>query len=87
MPLYEFECPQCQARFEELVAPGTEAAPCPSCSFAETRRVLSSVSPPSRRHRSPGTIRSSEGRRSEREASRRERLAETRRKRAKGEGP
>ncbi len=87
MPLYEFECSRCLARFEELVASGTERVSCPQCGAEDPRRLLSGVAPPARQHRSPGEIRSSEGRRSEREAARRERLAQTRRKRAKGELP
>ena len=30
MPIYEFECAMCGARFEELVRAG-ERAPCPQC--------------------------------------------------------
>ncbi len=74
-------------RFEELVSPGTDRLACPACGSEETRRILSTVSPPNRQHRSPGQVRSSEGKRSEREAARRERLADTRKKRAKGEHP
>jgi predicted nucleic acid-binding Zn ribbon protein len=28
VPIYEFECERCAARFEELVDAGTESVPC-----------------------------------------------------------
>ena len=31
MPIYEFRCPSCGARFESLVPAGTTAAECPEC--------------------------------------------------------
>jgi putative FmdB family regulatory protein len=83
MPIYEFECEGCGARFEELVAAGVEGIACPSCGSERTRRLLSAVSPPGRQPRG-GAVRSDESRRSEREAARGERLAETKRKRAAG---
>jgi putative FmdB family regulatory protein len=42
MPIYEFECGGCDARFEELVPTGTETAVCPSCGTAGAGRRLSS---------------------------------------------
>jgi putative FmdB family regulatory protein len=84
VPIYEFECEECGERFEELVAAGAESAVCPACGARETRRLLSPVSPPGRQPRGAG-VRSGESRRREREAARGERLAETKRKRAKGE--
>lgn len=42
MPIYEFECGQCGARFDELVPAGTEAAACPSCGAPGAQRRLSS---------------------------------------------
>ncbi|MFN8159710.1 MAG: zinc ribbon domain-containing protein [Solirubrobacterales bacterium] len=85
MPIYEFEC-KCGARFEDLVAGGTERVPCPACGSARTTRVISAFSPPGRLPRG-ARARDSESRRREREAARRERLAETRKKRAAGEIP
>jgi putative FmdB family regulatory protein len=84
MPIYEFECKGCGERFEELVAAGAEGVACPSCGAHETRRLLSSVSPPGRQPRG-AKVRSGESKRREREAARGERLAETKRKRAAGE--
>ncbi|HEX5990646.1 MAG TPA: zinc ribbon domain-containing protein [Solirubrobacterales bacterium] len=85
MPIYEFQCEGCGARFEELV--GAEgAAACPACGSARTRRLYSTVSPPGRQPRG-AAVRSSESRRREKEAGRQERLAQARKRRAAGEKP
>ncbi len=84
MPIYEFECGECGARFEELVAAGTEAMACPECGSARARRLLSNVSPPGRQPRG-AAVRSDESQRREREAARQDRIAESRKKRAAGE--
>jgi putative FmdB family regulatory protein len=85
MPIYEFECGECGARFEELV--GAEAAAaCPACGSERTRRLLSTVSPPGRQPRG-AAVRSDESRRGERETARQERLADSRKRRAAGERP
>lgn len=85
MPIYEFECEECGARFEELVAADAAAPVCEACGSARTSRLLSNVSPPSRQPRG-AAVRSDESRRREREAARGERIAESRKRRA-GEGP
>jgi putative FmdB family regulatory protein len=84
MPVYEFECEECGARFEELTSSETRSLPCPQCVSAQTRRLISPVSPAGRQPRGAG-VRSGESQRREREAARGERLAESKRKRAKGE--
>ena len=85
MPIYEFECEECGARFEELV--GAEAgAACATCGSERTRRLYSAVSPPGRQPRGAG-VRSNESRRRETEAGRQERLGQARKKRAAGETP
>jgi putative FmdB family regulatory protein len=84
MPVYQFECEECGERFEELIASGTQSLPCSRCGSRRTRRLLSQVSPAGKQPRGAG-VRSDESRRREREAARGERLAETKRKRAKGE--
>lgn len=86
MPIYEFECEECGARFEELVAAGVEAVACPRCGAARTRRLISAVSPPGRQPRG-ARVRSDESRRRERDAARADRIAESRRRRAAGEKP
>ncbi|HMC49753.1 MAG TPA: zinc ribbon domain-containing protein [Solirubrobacterales bacterium] len=83
MPVYEFECEECGERFEELIASETRSLACPHCASIRTRRLLSPVSPAGRQPRGAG-VRSDESRRRDREAARGERLAESRRKRAKG---
>ncbi|MFP5389051.1 MAG: FmdB family zinc ribbon protein [Thermoleophilia bacterium] len=83
MPLYEFECEECGERFEELTGSKTRSLPCPRCASAQTRRLISPVSPAGRQPRG-AKVRSGESQRREREAARGERLAESKRKRAKG---
>ena len=73
MPIYEFECAKCGARFEEIVKAGT-AAPCPRCKSAEVQRRYSPIS----EGRVPVGLfgkaaRESDARRTEREARRFER--------------
>lgn len=87
MPIYEFHCEQCGARFEELVGAQADLVPCPECGSGQTRRAIpSSISPPGRLPRGAG-VRDSESRRREREAARSERLAETRKLREAGGVP
>lgn len=80
MPIYEFECEECGARFEELVAAGDSAVACPECGPARVRRLLSNVSPPGRQPRG-AAVRSDESQRREREAARQDRIAESRKTR------
>jgi putative FmdB family regulatory protein len=85
MPIYEFECQGCGARFEELIAAGAAAA-CPECGSERTRRLFSNVAPPGRQPRG-AKVRADESRRSEREAARQDRISESRKRRALGEKP
>lgn len=81
VPIYEYECEGCGARFEELVATMDADAACPECGSARTRRLIStSLAPPGRQPRGAG-VRSDESRRREREAARADRIAESRKKR------
>ncbi len=43
VPIYEFECSKCEARFEELV-PAGQTAPCPQCKSSEVQRRYSTIS-------------------------------------------
>jgi len=83
VPIYEFACEECGERFEELTSSETRIFACPRCASAQTRRLLSPVSPAGRQPRG-AKVRSGESQRREREAARGERLAESKRKRAKG---
>lgn len=86
MPIYEFECEECAAVFEELVAASAGAVPCPECGSERTRRLMSAVSPPGRQPRGAG-VRSEESRRREKVAARTDRITESRKRRAAGEKP
>ncbi|HEX6666813.1 MAG TPA: zinc ribbon domain-containing protein [Solirubrobacterales bacterium] len=86
VPIYEFECEECGARFEELLGAGDVAAPCAECGSTRTARVYSRVSPPGRQPRG-AAVRSDESRRGEREAARADRITESRKRRAAGEKP
>jgi len=77
MPIYEFECEECGARFEELVASADAGVACEACGSPRTRRLISNVSPPGRQPRG-AAVRSGESRRREREAARQDRIAEAR---------
>ena len=63
MPIYEFLCPACGDRFEELTSAGTEGAECPRCGSAQARRVLSAPAPPKSLSMSPGQARHAEDKR------------------------
>jgi len=43
VPIYEFQCAKCGARFEEIVPVGT-TAPCPQCKSSEVQRRYSAIS-------------------------------------------
>ena len=85
MPLYEFVCDACGARFEELTPAGA-TAPCPACGNERATRHFSPIAAAI-----PGVdltgraARESDARRSEREAAKKERfVAERKRKRGQG---
>jgi putative FmdB family regulatory protein len=86
VPLYEFACDICGARFEELVPPGG-TAPCPACGNERVRRVFVPIAA-----RGTGVgltgraARESNAKRSEREAAKKDRFV-AERKRKRGQGP
>jgi putative FmdB family regulatory protein len=86
MPIYEFECEECGARFEELMPVGMSQVTCPDCASTRTSRIYSVLSPPGRQPRG-AAVRSGESQRREREAARQDRIAESRKKRRLGENP
>ena len=65
MPLYEFRCDRCGERFEELVAAGTDSAPCQNCGAEGAVRVLSAQAAPFGLVKSIGAARRQEGRNAE----------------------
>jgi putative FmdB family regulatory protein len=81
VPIYEFDCRKCGARFEELV-PAGGTAPCPQCKSSEVARLFSPISEP----RVPVGLHGkaaaeSNARRKEREARRQEGFREDRKRR------
>ena len=44
MPMFDFLCPKCQHKFEELVF-GDEKAVCPQCGEKDIERLVSAPSP------------------------------------------
>ena len=65
VPLYEFECGRCGARFEELVDAGTETVACHECGADGTRRVYSAPAPEPRIVKTGGSLRRQEARNAE----------------------
>ena len=41
MPIYEYRCPGCGTRFEELVSASSPPPPCPDCGAAGATRLYS----------------------------------------------
>ncbi len=80
MPIYEFSCESCGARFEGLVPVGTESIPCPECSAERTRRVLSAPGAPMRLVKTGGSARKQEARNAKLHADTKARFKEARRK-------
>ena len=60
MPIYEFRCASCDARFEGLVPAGTESIPCTDCASTETVRVFSAPGAPLHLVKSKGEVRKQE---------------------------
>jgi putative FmdB family regulatory protein len=60
MPIYEFRCEECGARFERLVEVGTETAPCSACGSTRTARVYSAQAAPFNLAKTPGEARKQE---------------------------
>jgi putative FmdB family regulatory protein len=83
MPLYDFECDACGERFEELTAADARPA-CPACGSADTRRLLSQISPPQRIGLRGVAARKSDATRKSREERRQEGFAKQREQRKQG---
>src|SRR5687768_17707031 len=83
VPIYEFECSKCRARFEELVRAGG-TAPCPQCKSSEVQRRYSQIGEPRVPVGLTGKAAAeSNARRTEREAQRRDKFAEDRKRRGR----
>ena len=54
MPIYEFRCGDCGARFESLVAAGTETEECRECGAAGATRLMSAPAQPPKFVKSAG---------------------------------
>ena len=86
VPLYEFACCICGARFEEVVPAGC-TAPCPACGGERVDRLFSQIAAPGVPVGLTGKAAAeSNARRAEREARKKERFV-AERKRARGQGP
>jgi putative FmdB family regulatory protein len=86
VPLYEFDCCTCGARFEEVVPAGC-VAPCPACGGEKVNRVFSTIAERGVTVGLSGAAaRDSDARRAQREAARKERFVAERKQR-RGEGP
>lgn len=47
MPIYEYNCPQCDKTFEKLYLSAPQRADeqiCPGCGYSKTHRILSTIS-------------------------------------------
>lgn len=80
MPLLDFECGKCSARFEELVL-GEGDVVCPECGSTDVRRLYSPIGAAPKVSMSRAAMRESDSRRGEREAARKEKFVEQRKKR------
>jgi putative FmdB family regulatory protein len=65
MPLYEFECDECGARFEELVDAGTTAVACHRCGSERTGRRYSAQAASFQLVKSPSDARRQQARNAE----------------------
>ena len=89
MPIYEFDCRSCEARFELLADAGTERATCPECGAAEAERRLSMFGVTARQLTPNQRRRLEEGRGIDRDGARsrfKEGLAKARRRAKRGGG-
>jgi len=80
MPIYEFRCERCEARFEGLVPAGTDSIPCPECGAERTARVLSAPGAPMRLVKGTAARRAQEGRNAKLRGDAKKRFKDARRK-------
>lgn len=41
MPIYEFKCAKCEAKFEELLGSSSNSAKCPKCGSGDVKKLFS----------------------------------------------
>ena len=80
MPIYEFRCERCAARFEGLVPAGTDSVACPECGAPETVRILSAPGAPMSLVKGPGARSAQERRNAKLQADTKARFKERRRR-------
>ena len=88
MPIYEFDCEECGAGFDDLVAAGTEHSVCPECGSERTTRRFSAPASHFKLVKSRGDARKQERRNAKLRADTKARFKESRRRarEAKGKG-
>jgi putative FmdB family regulatory protein len=86
MPIYEFRCERCAARFDGLVPAGAKSIACPECGAEETVRMLSAPGAPMSLVKGPGARRAQEWRNAKLRRDARARFKAARR-RARERGP
>ena len=82
MPIYEFECDACGARFDKLVRAGTQSVACEQCGTDRTRRVFSPQAQVPRLVKTPREARKQERRNAQLQRNARERFKQARRRQA-----
>ena len=89
MPIYEFRCERCQARFEALEPVGTDSVACRECGSPGATRVLSAQAAPMRLVKPPGEARKQEAKNARLHARTKQAFSERRRRarEARGGGP
>ena len=57
MPLYEYECRECDRRFDRLVsASAADSAACPRCGSVDVRRLISVIAGMTGRAEAPAPV-------------------------------
>lgn len=91
MPIYEFECEECGARFEQLLDADAARPACAECGSERTKRLYSAQAASPRLVKSTGEARRQEGRNAElkkrTKAQFKERRRAQREARTKASGP
>ena len=82
MPIYEFRCDECGARFEELVPVDGRAERCPQCGAERPARVLAPPAPALHLVRTPRETRKQERKNANLRDAAKARFKESRRKAA-----